>query len=176
MLRRVLASSRYIVLLAILGTFLASVALVLYEAIVVANIVIDVAQGGSVSPKIGKALAVGVIEAIDVFLIAIVAYIICLGLYALFIDDTLPVPRWLEVRDLEDLKDHLVSIVIAVLAILFLREAVGRAGDLDLLSLGVALALMIAALTFYLVRKSAPKGLKGGTQNDPSTPLNNREG
>jgi hypothetical protein len=58
----------------------------------------DVIRNGSVSPKAGKALAVGVIEAIDVFLIAIVAYIICLGLYSLFVDDTLPVPRWLEIH------------------------------------------------------------------------------
>jgi uncharacterized membrane protein YqhA len=34
------------------------------------------------------------------------------------------VPRWLKVRDLEDLKANLVSVVIAVLAVLFLRETV----------------------------------------------------
>jgi hypothetical protein len=39
---------------------------------------------------------------------------------------------------------------IAVLAVLFLRQAVERAGDLDLLSLAAALELMIAALVFFL--------------------------
>jgi uncharacterized membrane protein YqhA len=157
MLRRALASSRYLVLIAVIGAFIASVALMLYETIVVAEAVVGVIREGSTSPKAGKALAVGVIEAIDVFLIAIVAYIICLGLYALFIDDTLPVPRWLEIHDLDDLKNHLVSIVIAVLAVLFLREAVARAGEFDLLGLGVALAIMIAALTFYLNKKGVRK-------------------
>jgi len=157
MLRRAMASSRYIVVVAIIGTFVASVALILYESVVVAEVVIDVIRQGPISPKSGKALAVGLIEAIDVFLIAVVAYIICLGLYALFVDDTLPLPRWLEIHDLEDLKKHLVSVVIAVLAVLFLREAVARAADVDLLSLGGALALMIAALTFFLTMKGVRK-------------------
>jgi uncharacterized membrane protein YqhA len=138
------------VLIAIIGTFVASVALIFYEAMVVTEFVVDAMRDGSISPKAGKDLAVGLIEAVDVFLIGIVAYIICLGLYALFVDDSLPLPRWLEIHDLDDLKNHLVSIVIAVLAVLFLREAVARAGDTDLLKLGTALAFIIAALTFYL--------------------------
>src|SRR5262249_11608099 len=90
------------------------------------------------------------LAAIDVFLIAIVALVIGLGLHRLFVDESLPLPRWLKIDDLEDLKGYLVSIVIAVLAVLFLRQAVERAGDLDLLSLAVALALMIAALVFVI--------------------------
>jgi uncharacterized membrane protein YqhA len=157
MLHRVVASSRYIVIIVIIATFIASFTLMLYEALVVVDIVVGVIRGGTISPHAGKARAVVLIEAIDVFLIAIVGYIIGLGLYSLFIDDTLPLPRWLEVHDLDDLKNHLVSLVIAVLAVLFLREAVARAGDLDLLSLGAALALMIAALTFFLTMRRARK-------------------
>jgi len=149
MLPRVLASSRYIVLIAVVATLVASIALIVYEALVVAEVVFSAVRDG-VLPMGGKRLAVGLIEAIDVFLIAIVALIIGLGLYALFIDNTLPLPRWLEIHDFEDLKMHLVRIVIAVLAVLFLREAVERAKDPDLLKLAAALALMIAVLTFFL--------------------------
>jgi uncharacterized membrane protein YqhA len=105
----------------------------------------------------GKSLAVGLIGAVDVFLIAIVALIIGLGLYALFVDDTLPLPGWLEVHDLDDLKMHIVRVVIAVLSVLFLREAVDRSGDLDLLKLAAALALIIAALTYFLSAISVRK-------------------
>ena len=153
-MRRVMASSRYIIFIAVAGTFVASVALIVYEAIVVGEVVFGVIREGSViSPKAGKALAVGLVEALDVFLIAIVAYIICLGLYALFVDETLPLPRWLKIHDLEDLKEHLLSVVVAVLAVLFLREVVARAGDVDLLRLGIALAVMIVALTIFLAKK-----------------------
>jgi uncharacterized membrane protein YqhA len=157
MLRRTLASSRYIVFIAVVATLVSSFVLILYEAMVVAEVAFDAIRGGGILPVAGKGLAIGLIEAIDVFLIAIVALIIGLGLYALFVDDTLPLPRWLEIHDLEDLKMHLVSIVIAVLAVLFLREAVERAGSLGLLQLAAALALMIAVLTFFLSTGRARK-------------------
>lgn len=153
MLRRVLASSRYVVFVAVVAALLASVALILYEAVTVIQVIFNALRQGGFFPQPSKALAVGLIEAIDVFLIAIVALIIGLGLHALFIDDTLPLPRWLKIEDLEDLKGHLVSIIIAVLAVLFLREAVERAKDLDLLRLAAALALMIAALVFFLLMR-----------------------
>jgi uncharacterized membrane protein YqhA len=98
-------------------------------------------------------LAVGLIEAVDIFLIAIVAHMIGLGLYRLFVDPELPLPAWLKIRDLDDLKNNLVSSVIAVLSVLFLREAVGWDGERDVLRFGGALALIIGALTLYLVAK-----------------------
>jgi uncharacterized membrane protein YqhA len=69
------------------------------------------------------------------------------------VDEKLPLPRWLKVNDLEDLKANLVSIVIAVLAVLFLRVAVAWEGGTDILALGAALALVIASLTFFLAKK-----------------------
>ena len=150
MLRRALIASKYIVYIAILGTFITSLALLIYEALVIVTAVADVVREGAVSPKIAKTLAVGLIEAVDVFLIAIAVYIMSLGLYSLFIDDTLPLPRWLEVHNLDDLKGNLISLVIAVLAVLFLREVVAWDGSHDLLAFGIPIALIVAALTFYL--------------------------
>lgn len=150
MLQRAVTLSRYVVFVAVVAALAASVALILYEAAVVVDVIFNAVRQGGFQLQSGKALAIGLIEALDVFLIAIVALVIGLGLHRLFIDEAVPLPRWLEIDDLEDLKGHLVSIVIAVLAVLFLRQAVERAGDLDLLSLAAALALMIAALVFFL--------------------------
>ena len=150
MLQRAVTFSRYVVFVAVVAALAASAALILYEAAVVADVILNAVKQGGFQLQSGRALAVGLIEAIDVFLIAIVALVIGLGLHRLFVDETMPLPRWLKIDDLEDLKGYLVSIVIAVLAVLFLRQAVERAGDLDLLSLAVALALMIGALVFFL--------------------------
>lgn len=154
MLRRTLASSRYLVVIAVLGTLAASLTLLVYEALVVAEGVIEAIRIGSVSAAKAKLLAVDLIQAVDIFLIGIAVYMISLGLYVLFTNESLPLPRWLVFRDLEDLKANLVSIVIAVLAVLFLREAVSWGGQSNLLELAAALALMIAVLTFFLSRKS----------------------
>jgi uncharacterized membrane protein YqhA len=153
MLRRLLSLSRYVVILAVGGILTASVALLIYEGLVVITAVKGYFEEGGISPKSAKILAVGLIEAVDIFLIAIVAHIIGLGLYKLFVDPDLPLPAWLKIRDLDDLKSHLASSVIAVLAVLFMREAVGWDGERNLLQLGGSVALMIVALTIYLVAK-----------------------
>ncbi len=153
MLSRLLALSRYLTFVAVIGIIIASIALLFYEGLVVISALIDMLHDGTISPKVSKLMAVGLIEAIDIFLIAIVAHIIGLGLYRLFVDPELPLPKWLKLQDLDDLKSQLVSSVIAVLAVLFLREAVGWDGQRDLLRFGGALAMVIGVLILYLVAK-----------------------
>ena len=152
MLAKIFASNRFITFIAVFGTFVGSTALILYEVMVIGETLIEVWRAGEVSAKSAKLFAVGLIEAVDVFLIAIALYIISLGLYALFVDTDVKLPRWLHIETLDDLKHHLVSVIIAVLAVLFLREAVAWDGTRDILSFGAALALMIVALSFYLFR------------------------
>jgi uncharacterized membrane protein YqhA len=154
MLRRVLASSRYIMIVPVVATFLGSLALILYETLVLFWSAVAALRAGSLTAKSVKIFAVGIVEAVDVFLIAIAVYIISMGLYSLFIDDKLPLPKWLEVNNLEDLKGNLVSVVIAVLAVLFLREAVAWDGTREIAAFGGALALLIAALTFFLMKNN----------------------
>lgn len=153
MLRGLLRTSRFFVSLAVLGILTASVALVVYEVTVIGLAVVDTIADGTFSSKTAKTLAVGLIEAVDIFLIAVVAHIIGLGLFKLFVDPDLPLPAWLKIRDLDDLKGHLASSVIAVLAVLFMREAVAWDGTRNLLQMGAAVALIIVALTIYLVAK-----------------------
>ena len=114
MLTRLLALSRYFTVVAVFGILLASAALLVYEGLVVMTALFEAATSGAISSKLAKVLAVGLIEAVDIFLIAIVAHMIGLGLYRLFVDPELPLPAWLKISDLDDLKSHLVSSVIAV--------------------------------------------------------------
>lgn len=153
MLRRILSLSRYAASLAVGGILVGSVAMLVYEVLVIISAVIGSIENGTISPKAAKVLAVGLIEAVDIFLIAIVAQMIGLGLFKLFVDPDLLLPAWLKIHNLDDLKGHLASSVIAVLAVLFLREAVAWDGQRDLLQLGAAVALIIVALTIYLVAK-----------------------
>src|SRR5262249_6026231 len=151
-LGRALSSSRYVMVIAVIGALISSLALIFYEAIVLARGVVEVIRERTVSPEASKVLAIRLVEAVDVFLIAITVYITGLGLYALFIDDSLSLPRWLEVHELEDLKRSLLSLVIVVLAVLFLRQVMAWEGGYDIAGLGAALALVIVALTAFLIR------------------------
>lgn len=155
MLRRVLPFARYMMVIPVISTFLGALALLVYEALVLTLATVDALQSGGLSPKAVKVFAVGLIEAVDVFLIAIAVFIISMGLYTLFIDDTLPLPAWMKVSNLDDLKSNLISAVIAVLAVYFLREVVAWDGGRDILAFGLALSLFIGVLTFFLLKLGA---------------------
>ncbi len=155
---QILVASRYLVLIAVLGTLVSSLILLVYEALVVAEGVFEILAEGRISKNAAKLIAVDLIQAVDVFLIAIAVYMISLGLYVLFIDGDLALPKWLKFRDLEDLKANLISIVIAVLAVLFLREAVSWDGTRNLLELAAALTLVIGVLILYLSQKGDRQG------------------
>lgn len=97
-------------------------------------------------------LVVGFIEVADVFLLAVVLYIMSLGLYELFIDDNLPLPAWLVIHTLDDLKEKLVGVVIVVLAVFFLGRVIESNEPIDVLYLGGGISLVIAALSYFSSR------------------------
>ena len=142
--------SRHTVSIAVLGSLLASLSLLLYEISVVISLIVDLVRSGTIAPSAAKAFAVAMIEAVDVFLIAIALYIIGLGFYALFIDDQVALPKWLKFRNLEDLKANLVSVIVAVLAVMFLRQAIASYTEEPFIMFAAAVALVIAALTYFL--------------------------
>ena len=103
-----------------------------------------------------KETIVAFIEVADMFLLGVVLYIISLGLYELFIDPDLQLPHWLEFRTLDDLKHQLVAVVIVVLAVLFLGKAIHTDSAQDLFWSGAGIALVVAALAYFLKGAHGP--------------------
>ena len=149
MLHRILARSRYLMLIAVLGSFGASVTLLIYGALETL-ITIGHTLTEPVSTANSKQLILSCIEVVDLFLLATVFYITALGLYELFIDERIKVPDWLEIHTIDDLKSKLTSVIVVVLSVLFLSEVVRWDGGTNILPLGSGIALVIAALTYFL--------------------------
>jgi uncharacterized membrane protein YqhA len=148
MFARIISSSRFLVIVAVIGAFLGSTALLIYGAYETYVVLAEVF--GNIGAIKGKQLLLNVIELIDLFLLSTVFYVIAVGLYELFIQDNLPLPAWLEFHTLDDLKDKLVGVIIVALAVLFLGQIVSWDGQRDLLGYGVAVALVIGTLTYFL--------------------------
>jgi uncharacterized membrane protein YqhA len=157
-LRPLLNASRYLVLAAVLGSLVAALALFVYGVAETIAVVVDTIAKAQVSSKGAKALALAFIEIVDLFLLGTVFLMIALGLYELFIEENLALPQWLSINSFDDLKNKLVGVVIVVLAVLFLGAVVSWDGSRDLLGFGAGVALVIAALTYFL---STAKGDKG---------------
>lgn len=150
-------SIRFGVLFAIFGLSLASTLLLVYATLVVLKSIWDTLTSSSVDIDHAKHLAVVFIELTDVFLLGTVLYIIALGLYQLFIDSTLPLPRWLRVDTIDQLKSKLVGVIVVLLGVSFLAAVVeGSAGN-GLRDLGIAIGAVILALGVhgYLAKRSS---------------------
>ena len=89
------------------------------------------------------------IQIIDLFLVATVFYLISMGLYELFIAKA-PLPGWVEIRNLDDLKTKLLGLTVIALAVVFLGYALTVSAGTSILELGAAVGIMIAAISAYL--------------------------
>ncbi|GCE08013.1 YqhA family protein [Dictyobacter aurantiacus] len=150
MLRRILGGSRYLILIAVAGSLLTSIVLLLYGAAMIIKLTVEIASHPIFTTEDAKPLAVACIEVIDLFLLATVLYIIALGLYELFIGADIPTLPWLEISTLEDLKAKLIGVVIVLLSVTFLASVVEWKGNTNIIALGVGIGLVLLALGYIL--------------------------
>lgn len=153
--RLVLSYSRFLIAIPALGAFLAATLLLIYGGALTLQLLVHVLDMFPANMQHAKMLALDSIEIVDLFLLGTVLYIIALGLYELFIDDQIEMPTWLEFHNLDDLKHKLVGVIIPVLAVRFLGQVMSWDGQRDLLAFGAGNALIIVALTYFLLQKKA---------------------
>lgn len=139
-------ASRVVFFLAVIGSGLLSISLFFYGFVItISSLAFALAHFSFGIEEMKHTMAVAV-EIIDLFLVATVFYIISLGLYELFIAKA-PLPGWLKICDVDDLKEKLLGLVAIALAVLFLGESlVWPNGTGDLLSYGIANAAIIGAI------------------------------
>ena len=150
-MRKLLGGTRHVIALAVFATFLGAVLLLVGSAIAAIRLVWNEVEGGFeiFSVRHVDHLGVQVVQLTDSILLGTVLYIISLSLYQLFIDDTIPVPKWMRVHDLMELKRDLVSVTVVLLSVTFLGEVVDRGSDDNILPLGIAIAAVVVALAFF---------------------------
>jgi len=133
-------------LLAIVGTFLIATALLAHSLWEIVDAVIALVRWETDT----KQLMLAAIEAVDAFLLVTVLHVVAIGLYQLYIQDQIPVPAWLKVESIDDLKVTLSGVVVLALGVFFLgRTLVGDASQ-NLLLMGGGIAAVIAALSAFM--------------------------
>lgn len=144
MLKALLEKSKYITLIAVFSLLAASLVAFVLGLIQSARILIDLFSNFSIN---GTDI-IPLIEIMDIFLIATVLLIFAFGLYELFIGP-LKLPEWLIIKNLHDLKTKLSSIVIMVMAIIFLKHLVQWEDPQGTLFFGLAVAVVAAILIAF---------------------------
>lgn len=145
---KIVAWTRFIAVVPVLGLLLGSITLIISASIKTATTIINGVTGHYGS----KDLLVSFIEVADIFLLGIVLYIISLGIFELFVDDRLPLPKWLEFHHLNDLEHKLIGVVAVVLTVYFLGQVIktptGEA--MNLLWLGLGIGTVLASVGFFM--------------------------
>ena len=143
-------SSTWMFSLAVIGTGIIAVILFIYGFLLSIAEVIHLVQLFTLNMDVVKEFLVVSIEIIDIFLVATVFYLISLGLYELFIAKA-PLPGWVEIRNLDDLKTKLLGLAVIALVVIFLGAALTMSlSSVNILEFGIAIAFMVAAVSAYL--------------------------
>lgn len=146
-MRRLVELSRYVVALPAIGSILGAIVLMIIGTIEIVRSAIELFNPTSEL----KVTVVGILTAVDTLLLATVLLVIGYGLYELFVDASVTLPPWLEIRSLDDLKSKLIGVVVAIIAVVFLGVLV-EAKDADaVMRIGAgagAILLGLAAFTF----------------------------
>lgn len=151
MIRKFIASTRFLMLIPAAGTLIASLAVLIFGGSETLRAVMGT-MDGTLLAKGTKTVLLKYIEIIDLFLIGTVFYITALGLYELFIDDQVITPAWLHITHLDDLKAKLLSVVVVILVVVFLGQVINWEAGWEILGLGAGIGMVILAVTYFLRR------------------------
>lgn len=145
--RRVIELTRYVVALPAIGAIIGAMVLMVIGLIDIGRSVLQL-----FTPQVEmKESVISVLAAVDTLLLATVLLVIGYGLYELFVDDSLDLPAWLEIKTLDDLKGKLIGVVVAIIAVIFLGFLADAKDAASVMPVGIgagAILVGLAAFTF----------------------------
>lgn len=122
-----------------------------------AKVFVYLAQG---TENTRRLIAIGLLHAVDIFLVAIVFFVLALGFFVLFDTEetTSPVklPEWLRVKNFTQLKIILWEAILTTLVVSWLADLVEKEIKIetaDVHSLIVPAGILIIALSLFLLKK-----------------------
>ncbi len=152
-MRKILGLTRYAVVVPALASMVGALLLMVQGSIAIIEVVYEAAFQNAYL----KITIVDVLTAVDAILLGTVLLVIGYGLYELFVDDQLQVPRWLEVKDLDDLKSKLIGVVVAIISVVFVGVFVDVNRASEVLAYGLGAGALVAGLALFAYATRKPK-------------------
>jgi uncharacterized membrane protein YqhA len=138
---------KVVITLGVVSLLLASATLLVFGAVETVRHVVRLVLPGA-TPMTNREVFLASIKLVDLVLLSTIMQVVAIGIYCLFVDKDIPVPAWLRTAEVDELKAKLAGIVAVMLGVLFLEQVIQ--GSSELLPLGIAVALVIAALTWFI--------------------------
>ena len=144
-----MGAMRLVMVVGIFSLVAAATALLVFGGVSTYRHIALMISGGEAAPT-SREVFLASIKLVDLVLLATILEVVAIGLYSLFIDSDIPVPKWLRTDDVDSLKSKLAGIVTVMLGVLFLEQVITASDAFDLLQIGIPIALVIAALTYFI--------------------------
>lgn len=150
---------RYIFLVVSIFSFISCLFFVgvgIAEAIHAFKIVIGAMDGGAWDNP-----GIILVEALDRFLIAVLFYIFGIGMIKLFLPELFKdadLPKWLDIKDIRQLKVLLWETILVTLVVLSVTSMVGRTDSLSWDVLILPSVIAILSLSLFLMRSKVNSG------------------
>lgn len=149
--QRIVGGSRFSIAIAIAGISLSALTLMIFGFAVVVREIWRAFTEEDIDVETAKHLTIVFIEMTDLFLLAMVLQVVTVGMYQLFINPNVPIPGWMRVESLSDLKSQLLNVIVVLLAVTFLATAVSWTSDRSIFYFGAAIGILILSLAVYSI-------------------------
>jgi uncharacterized membrane protein YqhA len=152
---RTLWNVRFIVLLGVIFGALSAIVLFIAGSIEIYHILVEFVQPSEHLIS-HEQILVGIIGAVDFYLIGLVLIIFSFGIYELFISD-IDIARieggfgsLLDIENLDDLKNKIIKVIIMVLIVTFFQRILSMefTTSLDMLAMAVSICLICIGVYF----------------------------
>ncbi|MCG8686325.1 MAG: YqhA family protein [Desulfobacterales bacterium] len=148
MLEFLLRKSQYFIGVIVIVTLICALTLYVMTTLSAVCEIYNAFIGTDFSVNSTKILAVKFLKITDLFIICLGLQIIAVGIYKLYINEKVSLPKEIDTKSLADLKASLVKIATLVLLILFVEQAVSLGPSENLLGFGIAIAAVIASVAW----------------------------
>ena len=149
-LRKVLGPARYIAIIAVLGLLATSVSTFGWSVARTVLFVSDLFEGKWRTDE----QVIALLKTIDIYLLALIQFIMVIGLYELFIGE-LDVPDWLKIDSIDDLKKSIIDNLVIFVAVKGIEGLLKQKDPLDALTFVGAASSLILVLTLFRFVKVA---------------------
>jgi len=145
-MNKFLASTRYLAVIGVVALLVAALAAFGWGVVLTMDAVILIAA------SLGHAagITIALVEIVDAFLIATTLLLFSLGIYELVVGD-LPLPEWMQIHNLHDLKSKLGGLLVLVMAVKFLEKLAEWKNGQETLFFALAIAVVGAVLIAFSV-------------------------
>lgn len=148
MLEKILIQSRHLTYIAVVLILFCAVALYLFTTVAALLSIYSAVMSDGWDVYSINAIAASFLKIVDFFLLSIGLHLIALGVYKLFINEDIALPRTMASGSFNELKLTLVKLATIVLLLDFVEQALSSRPPRELMEFGIAIAVVLAAVSW----------------------------